>query len=134
MKVVIDTNILVSALLNPHGVPAEVLGMVLEDKITPCYDVRIIFEYNEVLQRNKFNFSEGETNAIIDFIKNNGQLTIVNKYLHKLKDPDDLPFLEVALGSQAEFLITGNTAHFPAQFGATKTVSPAQFITKYFNS
>lgn len=133
MRVVIDTNVLVSALLNPHGIPAEILGMMLEDKITPYYDVRILFEYTEVLQRPKFNFSKLEISVLVDFIKDNGQLTIANKYHHKLKDPNDLPFLEVAIGCQAEFLITGNSAHFPGKIGVTRRVSPAEFVKNYFN-
>lgn len=134
MRVVIDTNILVSALLNPYGIPAEVLGMMLEDKITPCYDVRILFEYIEVLHRPKFKFSKLEINALIDFIKDNGLLTIALKYPHNLKDPEDLPFLEVALGCQAEFLITGNSAHFPGKIGVTRTVSPSEFVKIYFSA
>jgi putative PIN family toxin of toxin-antitoxin system len=128
VKVVIDTNVLVSGLLNPHGIPAEILGMFFEEKIIPCYDVRILFEYTEVLNRPKFNFSKPEINALLDFIKYKGSLILARKYPHKLRDPGDLPFLEVALGSQAAFLITGNLAHFPKGIGQTKVVSPAQFV------
>jgi putative PIN family toxin of toxin-antitoxin system len=132
VKVVIDTNILVSALINPYGIPAGILGMLLEDKIIPCYDARVLFEYSEVLQRPKFHFSKMETNALVDFIKENGFLTIPCKYPHKIPDQGDAPFMEVALGSEAGFLITGNIAHFPKQIGKTKTVSPAQFIKKFY--
>jgi predicted nucleic acid-binding protein len=61
-------------------------------------------------------------------------LTIALKYPHNLKDPEDLPFLEVALGCQAEFLITGNSAHFPGKIGVTRTVSPSEFVKIYFSA
>jgi putative PIN family toxin of toxin-antitoxin system len=134
VRVVIDTNILVSALLNPHGIPAEILGMLLEEKIVPCYDARILFEYSEVLRRPKFNFSKLEINSLIDFISGFGYLTIPRHSPYKIKDPGDVQFFEVTLGSQAAYLITGNIAHFPQQIGMTKVVSPAQFVKKYFTS
>ena len=107
---------------------------MLEDKITSCYDVRMLFEYTEVLHRPKFKFSKLEIIALIDFIKDNGLLTIAHKYPHNLKDPEDFPFLEVALGCQAEFLITGNSAHFPRKIGVTRIVSPSAFVKKFFNA
>lgn len=65
MPVVIDTNILVSALWSRNGAPAGVVSMVLTGGIVHCYDYRILCEYREVLQRPKFGFSKSEINSLL---------------------------------------------------------------------
>jgi putative PIN family toxin of toxin-antitoxin system len=60
VKVVLDTNVIVSALINPYGAPASILGLVLEEKIELCYDTRILIEYRDVVMRPKFGFVQTE--------------------------------------------------------------------------
>lgn len=71
MLVVIDTNILVSALMSKNGAPARVVSMVLSERLTPCFDYRILLEYQEVLRRPKFGFTQGEINPLLDWIMTN---------------------------------------------------------------
>lgn len=131
MKAVIDTNVIVSALLNPYGHPGSVLGLVIDENITPCYDSRILGEYIEVLTRPKFNFNKSDILAVTDFIEATGISVVAQKMNIRLKDPDDLPFAEVAAACEAEFLITGNTAHYPKKIGSTKVVTPSGFIRHF---
>ncbi len=56
MKIVVDTNVLVAALINPYGSPAGVLNCILSNRVCPCFDARIIDEYERVLQRPRFGF------------------------------------------------------------------------------
>ena len=57
MLVVIDTNVLVSALWSKNGAPAKIISLVLQGKLIPCYDYRILSEYRTVLARPKFGFT-----------------------------------------------------------------------------
>ncbi len=131
MRVVIDTNVIVSALINPYGSPASIMGLILEEKIELCYDSRIIIEYDHVLNRNKFGFDKVEVKALIDFLKETGNEVVAIKCTSTTKDPGDLPFIEVAAFSEADFLVTGNAAHFPKKINRTKVVSPSKFLKIY---
>lgn len=132
MRIVLDTNVIVSALINPFGIPSSILSLVLEEKVTPCYDSRILFEYIEVLNRPVFNFNTSEICVLIDFFKDTGFLVAGQKIPLQIKDPDDMPFLEIAVSAQAAFLITGNISHFPPKIEKTRIVTPSVFIKRFF--
>jgi putative PIN family toxin of toxin-antitoxin system len=85
MKVVLDTNIIVSAFLNPRGIPAEILSLVLSEKIILCYDNKILSEYIEVLTRSKFNFNRELVSDFLEFVKSHGEFI--------LTEPQDIPFI-----------------------------------------
>ena len=133
MLIVVDTNVIVSALLNPFGKPAAVLGLVVEEKTEVCFDSRIIAEYREVLARPRFGFNQSEVTALLNYLTEIGKCVVAVPHDVRLKDPDDIPFAEVALSAAADCLVTGNTGHFPARIGSTATVTPARFLQKYFS-
>ncbi|MPY87529.1 MAG: putative toxin-antitoxin system toxin component, PIN family [Luteitalea sp.] len=112
MRVVIDTNILVSGSINPHGAPGRVVDAVLTEAVTVLYDDRIIGEYRDVLRRLKFGFNQGDVDALALFIETTGELAAVKGLDVVLPDPDDLAFLEVADAGSADGLVTGNPKHF----------------------
>ncbi len=127
MKIVLDTNVLVSGLINPKGVPAKILNLILNEKIIVLYDNRIIREYETVLSRRKFRFEKEIIEPLIDFIKHEGSFIAADPLKIKFEDEDDKMFLEVAKSGDAEYLITGNIVHFPnEQF----IVTPKEFIEK----
>ncbi|RLC74149.1 MAG: putative toxin-antitoxin system toxin component, PIN family, partial [Chloroflexi bacterium] len=97
MKVVINTNILVSALINPFGPPARVIDLVLLKELKPVFDDRILAEYREVLRREKFNFNPEDIDALLAFFEAEGEKVIAPPLDVSLPDPDDRPFLEVAV-------------------------------------
>ena len=72
MLVVIDTNILVSALWSRNGTPAKILSLVLNGKIVPCVDFRILREYRAVLERPKFGFSKPEIDTLLGWFEDYG--------------------------------------------------------------
>ena len=126
--VVLDTNILVSALLSPFGPPARVFDLALAGEIRLVYDDRIVAEYREVLVRPRFGFALEAIADVMAFIEAEGESVIALPLAVVLPDPDDLPFLEVAAQADAT-LVTGNRVHFPeAVCGLVRVLAPAEFI------
>ena len=115
MTIVLDTNVVVSGLLNPFGAPGRILDLVLSGDIQLVYDDRILAEYAEVLARKRFNFDPDFVRIFLDYIRLNGQLTTAIPLQNKsdqLIDPDDLPFMEVAATSEETVMVTSNLKHF----------------------
>jgi uncharacterized protein len=130
MLVVLDTNILVSALLSPFGPPARVLDLVLSGDIRVAYDDRLLAEYREVLARPKFGFAPEEVAAVLAYLESDGERVTARPLACELPDPDDLPFLEVAAEAGAT-LITGNAMHYPETLrGAVQVFAPREFIKR----
>jgi putative PIN family toxin of toxin-antitoxin system len=112
---VIDTNVLVSALLKPSSIPGQVLKHVFVGRIIPLIDGRIIDEYRDVLMRPKFQF---EVDSIERLITEYEKCAINVKAAPSTEvfiDRDDVIFYEVAMEKQSEsaYLVTGNLKHYP---------------------
>ncbi len=130
MRVVLDTNVVVSAFLTPSGVPAEVLRRALGGEPVPLYDERILAEYREVLERPRFKLDTEDVTAVLELLAAKGErVTAAPLVLVKLPDPDDLPFIEVAVAGQADALVTGNPRHFP-DTGGVELLSPRQLLER----
>lgn len=127
MQVVIDTNILVSALWSKNGAPARIISMVINGTLVPCYDYRIFSEYREVLRRPKFGFSDGEIHSLLDWFESSGRSVVVDPVEDPFVDEADRKFYEVAKFCQAK-LITGNVKHFPSD---PLVVTVAEFLNAY---
>jgi len=128
MNVVVDTNVIVSALINANGIPARILSLVLNGNIKILYDNRIIFEYIDVLSMKKFCFSKEAINNIISYFKHNGEF--INSEYAKINfsDESDKKFYEVYKSGGAHYLITGNIKHFPKE---DTIVVPRDFLLIY---
>ena len=132
MKIVLDTNVLVSGLISPFGHPAEIVRMVSANLLQLCYDARIISEYNDVLKRARFKFNKEKINTLLEQIEACGYIFAAKPLCEKLPDKDDEAFLEIALSSKVKYLITGNTKHFPkGEYNNIRIVSPGVFIEEY---
>ena len=129
MRIVLDTNVLVSALLSPHGPPAAVVRMLVSGQLSLCYDERIVSEYRDVLIRGRFAFDATLVDELVSFLEATGVPTLAGPLALELPDRFDAMFIEVAVASGAEYLVTGNLRHFPARsrHGVT-VVSPREFI------
>jgi putative PIN family toxin of toxin-antitoxin system len=130
-RVVPDTNVLVSALLNSFGAPGRVLDLVLAGELTVAHDDRVLAEWQQVLRREKFGFSAGDVEMLLGFVEGEGIGVSPSPLAIKLPDQDDLPFLEVAHAAEAT-LITGNTRHYPpeARLGVA-ILDPATFLEEW---
>lgn len=130
MRIVVDTNVIVSALMTRDGVPARILSSILDNKVNDSklcilYDDRIIYEYIEVLSRNVFGFNLEIIYNMIEQFKLRGEY--VNALLNKenFTDETDKKFYEVYKSGYADYLITGNIRHFPKEKGI---VTPRDFL------
>ena len=134
MKIVLDTNVLVSGLLTPFGPSGEIVRMISAGKLVLCLDARILLEYQEVLYRPKFKFSKEHIDTLLDFIKQYGQFVSTLPLKNRLPDTDDEPFLEASIAGKVNCLITGNLAHFPhSSRQGIKILSPSEFLDFYRN-
>lgn len=115
--VVIDTNVLVSALLSKHDNAAtvQILEAVFNGIIIPVFNDEIIDEYTDVLQRPKFKFDNALVQLLISAIKAHGIFTNQLTTNVTLPDPKDLVFYEVVMAKREDnaYLVTGNSKHFP---------------------
>lgn len=129
MNIVLDTNVLVSALWSPSGKPAAILNAVISRRFTACYDYRILDEYNKVLRRPKFGFSEWEIICLLEPVIKNG-ISVIAEPLPEIPftNESDKKFYEVAKFCHSP-LITGNAKHYP-QDSCITTV--ADFYQFYF--
>ena len=112
---VIDTNVLVSALLSPKNDSAtvQVIEKVLKREITILYSDEILNEYTDVLNRKKFNFYKATVDYLIDAIKTFGILKNPSDAEIILPDIKDVPFYKIILEDEESYLVTGNIKHFP---------------------
>jgi putative PIN family toxin of toxin-antitoxin system len=129
VRVVVDTNVLVSGLLSPHGPPGRIVDGLIAEELRALFDDRMIDEYRDVLQRPKFGFEKREVADFLDHVVAAGEHVSAPPLKVRLPDVDDLPFLEVAVAAHADALITGNLKHFPrASRSGANVVSPNDFV------
>ena len=133
MKIVMDTNILVSGTLNPSGPPGRIVDLLRSDALETVVDDRILSEYTDVLRRRCFlrYFRGSEREDVIEYLSRNSHYTLSRIVAHDIPDQGDVPFLEIALSEEVP-LITGNLKHYPerARMGCN-VLSPRQFIDQF---
>ena len=125
---VIDTNVLVSALLPSQKIsnPTRVLREVFRGRITLVYNEEILSEYIEVLSRDKFHIRKTSIDAVINHIKREGiKLERTTTFEGVFPDPKDVVFYEVTLSKDDAYLVTGNIKHFPKK---PFVVTPAEMV------
>jgi putative PIN family toxin of toxin-antitoxin system len=129
---VLDTNVLVSGLLNPRGAPGRIQDALLAGTIAALFDDRIMAEYRDVLARPIFGFQRTDVESLLDYIESTEDPTTAPPLSIVLPDPDDLPFLEVAAAGRADALVTGNVRHFkPLRGHHSVTINtPAEFLAR----
>jgi putative PIN family toxin of toxin-antitoxin system len=130
MIIVLDTNVIVSGTLKPFSKAASILRLVADGTIQLAYDFRLLSEYRDVLSRPQFHVPKGNVDTFLAQIEEEGFLVSGKPLDIHLPDPDDEPFLEVALAGKVEALVTGNKRHFPMsrKYGGVKILSPNEFV------
>ena len=128
--VVIDTNVLVSALItrNENSPTVQILRFLVNGNIVPVYSEDIVKEYNEVLRRAKFKLSESLIiNLFKDIMDNGLKITELAEVTETIPDPKDIVFYAVTLSAQDKdaFLVTGNGKHFPEK---PFVVTPSELV------
>ena len=112
ISIVLDTNMLVSALWTEAGNAAKIIQMFAEEKICLCYDANIMSEYITVLKRSKFAFSKVKIDELLKSIRDEGIVIAVTPSKITFTDDSDRKFYDVAKACGG-FLITGNLKHYP---------------------
>ncbi len=132
-RIVVDTNTLVSALINSFGAPGRVLDLVLAGEVGVAHDDRLFAEWRDVLHREKFGVAERDVDTVLNFIESEGTGVKPSPLGAKLPDPDDVPFLEVAHAAEA-ILVTGNLKHYPEEERrGVEVVGSAEFLERWIS-
>jgi putative PIN family toxin of toxin-antitoxin system len=124
LAVVLDTNILVSALWTPTGNAAKIVDLMVTGQLVPFYDQRVIAEYEAVLARPKFPFALDDVRELLATITTYGYSLIVTPSDIPFPDETDRKFYDIAKAAGAT-LITGNIRHYPTDQIVT---TPANFL------
>ena len=129
IRVVIDTNVVVSAALNDDGLPAAVLSLAINRAVLMFVSPAVLTEYETVLHRPRLKLNPKRISAILADIRAASRLVHPGGIVAEIKNDDpDNRFLECARAAAAEYLVTGNTKHFPETFETTTIVTPKQFV------
>ncbi len=132
IRVVLDTNIIVSALLQPLGAPARLFALVLSDSIQLCVSGGVYAEYEEVLRRPRLRRSENVITGALGAIREKGLWVRPSERVNACSDPDDNMFLECAQAARADYLATGNLKHFPSSWAGTRVVAARWLLENAF--
>lgn len=126
---VVDTNVLVSAMISPAGNEALVLLAVNQGLVVPCFSEEILTEYSGVLRRKKFAFPANLVDALLEMLRQRGRIVRPVPLVPSSVDPGDDKFIACAKAAGAQFLVTGNKRHFPADLVApTMIVNAAEML------
>ena len=113
---VIDTNVVVSALFKADSVPGAIVNHALNGKIVPLLHEKILAEYEDVVNRPKFKFSQERIERVLKGIIERGKFIDAKEFEDELPDPKDKIFYWVTLTAREEveaYLVTGNLKQFP---------------------
>ena len=129
LRLVIDTNVLVSAAIKPTGLQRTVFLIAISKPARLYVSYPILQEYTEVLARPEFRIRKGLRLQLLQLIKNHSHTVLPTRQLEATTDPDDNIFLECADAARADYLVTDNPKHFPRFWKKTKVVTPREFVS-----
>jgi putative PIN family toxin of toxin-antitoxin system len=128
LRLVIDTNVLVSAALKPESLQRTTLLLAITKPARLYVSRPILEEYADVLSRPELHIRKGLRLQLLQLIKNHCHIVVPLRRLEVASDPDDDMFLECADKAGADYLVTGNQKHFPIFWKKTKIITPREFI------
>lgn len=129
LRLVIDTNIVVSAALKPEGPQRTVLLLAMTKPARLYLSDAILTEYREVLSHPELQICKGLRQQLLQLIRNHSYTVVLRHRLDVTKDPDDDKFLECADVARADYLVTGNQRHFPRFWKKTKLITSRELIS-----
>ncbi len=129
LRLVIDTNVIVSAALKPESLQRTILLLALTKPARLYISASILAEYQTVLARPELQIRRGLRQQFLQLIKNRAHIVVPARQLEVTTDPDDNKFIECADAARADYLITGNQRHFPRFWKQTKVITSREFIS-----
>ncbi len=128
LRLVLDTNVVVSAALKPDGLQRTVFLLAITKPARLYVSAPILAEYQSVLARRELRIRKGLRRQFLQLIENRAHLISPKQRLSVTNDPDDNMFLECADAARADYLVTGNQRHFPPFWKSTKVITSREFI------
>ena len=128
VRVVLDTNVLLSACWSPGGLEARLVALSISGQLTACVSPAVLAEYRDVLSRPKFMGIRVIADETLNKFESAATVVRPTVALQVCKDDDDNRFLECAVAAQADYLISGNLRDYPISFGTIRIVNGRQFF------
>jgi putative PIN family toxin of toxin-antitoxin system len=128
LRLVLDTNIVISAALKPEGLQRTVLLLALTKPARLYVSAPIVEEYRAVLSRPEFQIRKGLRRQLLQLIERNAHHVAPRHHLQITTDVADNMFLECADAARVDYLITGNLRHFPRYWKRTKIITSREFL------
>jgi putative PIN family toxin of toxin-antitoxin system len=129
LRLVVDTNIVVSAALKPDGLQRTVLLLAITKPARLYVSDVILTEYRDVLSRPELQIRKGPRQQLFDLIRKRAHLIDAVQTVQITHDPEDNIFIECADAARADYLVTGNVRHFPRFWKNTKVVTSREFLS-----
>lgn len=129
LRLVLGTNIVVSAAIRPDGLQRSLLLLALTRPARLYVTAAILAEYRTILARPELGIRKGLRRQYFQLIENGSHMVRPRVSLSVTIDPRDNIFLECADAGRADYLVTGNTRHFPRFWKQTKIVTSREFMT-----
>lgn len=128
LRLVIDTNVVVSAALKPESLQRTTVLLAITKPARLYLSRPILEEYADVLSRPELRIRKGIRLQLLQLIKDRSHIVAPTRRLEVCSDPDDNMFLECADTACADYLITGNQKHFPPFWKKTKIITSREFV------
>jgi uncharacterized protein len=128
VRLVLDTNVVISAALKPDGLERTVLTIALARPARLYVSPQILDEYRRVLRRRELRIRKGLREQLLQLILKRSWSTRPKRRLQITREPDDNIFLECVDAARADYLVTGNLRHFPKYWKMTKIISAREFV------
>lgn len=129
LRLVIDTNVVVSAALKPEGLQRTVLLLAMTKPVRWYVSDPILSEYTTVLARPELKIRKTLRQQLLQLIKNRAHVVTPSRLVQVTPDPADTIFVECADRARADYLITGNQRHFPKFWKNTKIITSREFVS-----
>jgi uncharacterized protein len=129
LRLVLDTNVVISAALKPEGLQRTVFLLAISKPARLYVSEAILAEYRLILARLELRIRRALQIQFLDLLKNRARTISPLRQVRASGDPDDDKFLECADEARADYLVTENLRHFPRFWKATKVVSAREFVS-----
>jgi putative PIN family toxin of toxin-antitoxin system len=129
LRLVLDTNIVVSAALKPDGLQRTVVLLAITKPARLYVSRDIVAEYREVLSRPELQIRKALQQQLLQLIRKRSHSVRPKRRLQITSDPADNIFLECAESARVDYLVTGNTQHFPTFWKSTKIINSREFLS-----
>ncbi len=128
LRLVLDTNIVVSAALKPDGLQRTVLLLAITKPARLYISPAILAEYRDVLSRPEFQIRKGLRQQLLQLVRKRAHSIVPVRRLQITAVPGDNIFLECADAARADYLVTGNVRHFPRFWKKTKIITSRELV------